>query len=316
VLDKTGVIIVVNKRWLELPHHEALLLDQVAEGVSYLDVCRQAAANGDRSAAEALPGVESVLDGRATGFSLEYRESNHEETWYAMSLAPLQRTDGGAVVSHVDVTERKYAELEAQRARQDLWHVTRLSAVRDIVMDIIDDDRRAGDVIRRLREIMTKANSDPVVTDANALIRDVVMLTGSDTIIRNVALKLDLANETPHVRGDRIELQQVMLNLLVNAMDAVTDRPVSERGIVVRSEHYSHESVLVSVKDSGPGLPPGTEVHIFEPFFTTKPAGMGMGLAIARTIVESYGGHIWATNNKERGATLFVRLPFVRDQAT
>ena len=354
VLDKNGVVIAVNKRWLELPRHEALLLDAVSEGVSYVDVCRQAAARGDRSAAEALPGVESVLGGRVTGFSLEYRHSNHEERWYAMSVVPLQRADGGAVVSHVEVTERKRAEFEAQRARQDLSHFTRvstmgqltaslahqlnqplagilsnaqaarrmldvdhpdLSAVRDTVIDIIDDDRRAGEVIRRMRDMMTKASSDPVITDANALIRDVVMLTRSDTIIRNVALMLDLAPETPHVRGDRIELQQVILNLLVNAMDAVTDQPLSRRAIVVRSEHLGHESVLVSVKDSGPGLRPGTEANIFEPFFTTKPAGMGMGLAIARSIVESYGGRIWAANNGEGGATFFVRLPLARDRA-
>jgi two-component system, LuxR family, sensor kinase FixL len=164
-------------------------------------------------------------------------------------------------------------------------------------------------VIRRMRDMMTKTTTEPVMLDVNALIRDVAVLMTSDTIIRNVPLVLELARDATHVRGDRVELQQVLLNLLVNAMDAVTERPVAERGVIVRSERNGCDSVLVSVKDSGLGLSPGVQSNIFEPFFTTKAAGMGMGLAIARSIVETHGGQIWAENNNYRGATFFVSLP-------
>jgi two-component system sensor kinase FixL len=254
----------------------------------------------------------------------------------------------------VEVTERKRAELEAQRARQDLAHFSRVSTmgeltaslahqlnqpltgilsnaqtarrmlekgapdlaeVREIVLDIIDDDRRAGKVIQHMRGMMTKGTSDPVVTNANALVRDVVTIMSSDTIIRNVPLTLELAPEAPRVRGDRIQLQQVILNLLMNALEAVSDQPVAERAIVVRSAQVDNEAVLVSVRDSGPGLRPGTEGAIFDAFFTTKQAGMGMGLAIARSIVEAHGGRIWATNNGDHGATFFVQLPLANGLA-
>jgi two-component system sensor kinase FixL len=188
-----------------------------------------------------------------------------------------------------------------------------VDVVRDIVVDIITDDRRAGEVIRRMRDMMTKTSSEPVVLDVNALIRDVAVLMTSDTIIRNVPMVLELARDAPHVWGDRVELQQVILNLLVNAMDAVGDRPVPERGVIVRSECNGDQTVVVSVKDSGLGLLPGVEGNIFEPFFTTKTTGMGMGLAIARSIVETHGGHIWAENNPHCGATFFVSLPLARE---
>jgi two-component system sensor kinase FixL len=351
VLDKEGVIVAVNEKWQDFARRNALSFAAADVGTNYLDVCRRAVAEGDRDAAGALAGVESVLAGRAPSFSFEYHRPDHQDDsegrWYAMAVMPLQRPEGGTVVSHVEVTKRKRAELEAQHARQDLAHFTRVSTmgeltaslahqlnqpltgilsnaqaarlildgnapdlaeVREIVHDIIDDDRRAGAVIQYMRDMMTKGSRDLVTTDANALIRDVVTLMASDTIIRNVPLRLELAADAAHVCGDPIELQQVVLNLLVNAIDAVADRPLSERAIVVRSARVVG-AVLVSVRDSGPGLTRGTESKIFDAFFTTKPAGMGMGLAIARSIVESHGGRIWATNNGDRGATFFVQLP-------
>jgi two-component system, LuxR family, sensor kinase FixL len=352
VLDRDGVIIAVNQAWLALAGRGAVSREAVDVGVNYLDVCRRAASAGDDSAAESLAGIEDVLSGRTPGFSLEYCCADRDRRWYAMSVVPLQRPEHGAVVSHVDVTERKRAEIEAERARQELAHFTRVSTmgeltaslahqlnqpltgilsnaqaarrilnatppdvdvVRDIVVDIIADDRRAGEVIRRMRDMMTKTGSEPVLLDVNALIRDVAVLMTSDTIIRNVPMVLELARDAPHVRGDRVELQQVILNLLVNAMDAVGDRPVAERGVIVRSERNGDDTVLLSVKDSGLGLLPGVEGNIFEPFFTTKTTGMGMGLAIARSIVETHGGHIWAENNPHLGATFYVSLPLAHE---
>ena len=148
------------------------------------------------------------------------------------------------------------------------------------------------------------------------MIRDVVRLVSSDAIIRNVSLTLDLGTGSPIVRGDRVQLQQVVLNLLVNGLEAVAECAGDERSVVVRARDTDVQTVHVSVEDAGPGLRPGTEALVFEPFYTTKPAGMGMGLAIARSIVEAHGGLIWAANNATRGAAFHVALPLTGERAS
>ena len=168
-------------------------------------------------------------------------------------------------------------------------------------------------MIQRLRELLRKGEPEFSTLDLHRLIRDVGKLVSSDAIIRNVSLTLDLGPGSPTVRGDRVQLQQVVLNLLINALDAVADCASGERSLVVRTRDTDVQTVHVSVEDTGPGLRSGTEALVFEPFYTTKPTGMGMGLAIARSIVEAHGGLVWASNNPIRGATFHVALPLVGD---
>lgn len=239
------------------------------------------------------------------------------------------------------------SELDAQRSRHELAHFTRVSTmgqltasiahelnqpltgiltnaraglrfldavppdvaeVREILRDIVDDDKRAGEVIRRLRDLLRKEEPQRVVLDLNVLVRDVVRLLGSDAIIRNVTVRLDLAPHAVLVSGDRVELEQVVLNLLLNAMDAMAEVAGGDRTIVVTTENAAPEAHVV-VRDSGPGFRAGCDDLIFEPFFTTKPAGMGMGLAISRSIVEGHGGSIRAVNHPGGGAVVHVTLP-------
>jgi two-component system sensor kinase FixL len=143
----------------------------------------------------------------------------------------------------------------------------------------------------------------------NTLIRDVAKLLASDAVIRNVTLALDLHSEPVVVNGDRVQLQQVILNLLLNAMDAMADGADGDRTITLRTEQTEVDAVHVAVQDAGTGLGPDVEDRIFEPFYTTKSAGMGMGLSIARSIVHAHEGLIWATNNPARGATFHLALP-------
>jgi signal transduction histidine kinase/integral membrane sensor domain MASE1 len=353
VLDRDGVIIAVNDQWLQLTAQEGRQPANVGVGVNYLDVCRNAATSGTGDAVATLNGVDDVLAGRRRSFGLEYAFSSDDSAyWYAMSVVPLLRPEGGAVITHFDVTERKLAELDSQRARQELGHFARVATVgeltaslahqlnqpltgilsnaqaahryldtdapninevRAIVTDIIEDDRRASGVIRRMRDLMTKNGAPPVAIDINALIRDVTLLLTSDSIIRNVSVRFALAPGAPHVRGDRVDLQQVILNLLVNALEAVADRPVPDRLVTVRSE-LNNGHIIVAVTDTGPGLPEGSEARVFEAFYTTKASGMGMGLAIARSIVESHDGRIWAAPGGNSGATFVVQLPVAKEQ--
>ena len=318
-------------------------------GESYVEACRQAISQGVSHASEALGGIESVLAQSRRSFSLEYGCGTPVTTrWFAMSMVPLNHPEGGAVVSHTDVTELKRAELDAQRSRQELAHFTRVSTmgeltaslahelnqplagilsnaqaaqrlldrtppdlaeVRNALTDIVDDDKRAGEVIHRLREFLRKGDAKLVSLDVNVLIQEVTRLLSSDALMRNVTLTLDLDPELPTVTGDRVQLQQTVLNLLLNAMEAMSESARGERPLVVRTARPDARTVRVSVQDAGPGLRAGSEALVFEPFYTTKPAGMGMGLAIAHSIIDAHGGDIWVTNNTTRGATFHFTLP-------
>jgi two-component system, LuxR family, sensor kinase FixL len=180
--------------------------------------------------------------------------------------------------------------------------------VRAILADIVHDDSRAGDVIHRVRELLRKETREFVAFHLAGLIGDVVELLHSDAILHNVRVTLEPTQNLPQVWGDKIELQQVVLNLLINAFDAMQDVPESEREVVVWIEAVSGDTVRVGVRDSGPGLSPDIKDKVFEPFFTTKREGIGMGLSICRSIIEAHGGRLWAENNPEAGATFYFTV--------
>jgi C4-dicarboxylate-specific signal transduction histidine kinase len=180
--------------------------------------------------------------------------------------------------------------------------------VRAILQDIVRDDRRASDVIQRLRQLLRNGELEFAEVNLTAAIREVVDLVSTETKGRNVAVSYDFDGEPILVNGDRVQLQQVILNLLHNAMDAMADEH-NQIGRIVIGVRASRESVIVSVRDSGPGLPPGTEEMVFEPFYTTKARGMGMGLSIVRSIIEAHGGTIRALNAVGRGALIEFQLP-------
>jgi signal transduction histidine kinase len=185
-----------------------------------------------------------------------------------------------------------------------------LDEVRSIVGDIRHDDERASEVIRRLRSLLKKAPFELKNVDLNGLVRETIEFVAAVAVARQVNLRGFVGLTPLPIRGDRIQLQQVIVNLIVNAMDAMTTQPSAERRIFVSTARVD-EFAEVSVSDTGPGIPPAMTKEVFERFFTTKPHGMGMGLAIARTIVEAHNGRIWAENKVEGGATFNVRLPLV-----
>jgi signal transduction histidine kinase len=182
-----------------------------------------------------------------------------------------------------------------------------LAELRGSLDDVISDTRRAAEAIQRAREMLRNGELRQARLDLNDLIGDVTRLLGSDAIIRSVALSVEPARSPVIVFGDRVQLEQVILNLLMNAMDAMAEIPDGPRTVVVRAETFDSKAHVV-VEDAGPGLRGAVE-RLFEPFYTTKASGMGMGLSIARSIVEAHGGTIWATNNRTRGAAFHFTLP-------
>jgi two-component system sensor kinase FixL len=177
------------------------------------------------------------------------------------------------------------------------------------MLDIVDDNQRASDVIWRVRELLARTEWSPRELDANALVQDVAALIASDALLRNVQVQLDLAPGAVLVRGNRVDLEQVLLNVITNAMDAVAENPVPERTVVMQTSCSEDGLVHVTVRDRGVGLPAGVADRIFEPFVTTKADGMGMGLAVARSLVDNHGGSIRAANQPGGGAVVTISIP-------
>lgn len=289
---------------------------------------------------------------RTENFAFEYRmiAASGESVWMH-DIVHCERPNGqpGQLRGFMlDITERKRAEAELRRNREELAHLTRiytmgelatslahelnqpltailsnaqaaqrfLSAnpadvdeVREILQDIVQDNNRAGEVIRRMRALVKKEKLEISSLDLATLIGEIVALVHSDAVLRNARVSLDFTPDLPPVRGDKVELQQVLLNLLLNAFDAMRDAAPEERDVVVRMEADGAGMVEVSVSDRGTGLTSDKLDKIFQPFFTTKKEGLGMGLSISRAIIEAHGGKLWAENNAGRGATFYFTLP-------
>lgn len=178
----------------------------------------------------------------------------------------------------------------------------------EILKDIAHDTTRARDVIRHLRALVKKGEREFKPLEVNETIGEVVGFLHGDIVARNVQVSLQPASDLPAIEGDRIQLQQVVINLLLNAFDAMSGQPVAERRVIVSTEFEPPSRVHVVIRDEGPGIPSDKLDTIFDPFFTTKHEGMGMGLSVTRSIVESHGGRIWAENLSPRGAALHFTL--------
>jgi signal transduction histidine kinase/GAF domain-containing protein len=174
---------------------------------------------------------------------------------------------------------------------------------------IVRDGSRAGDVIGRIRGLIKKASPRKDPLEINNAIREVIELTHSEALKNGVSVRTDLADGLPLIDGDRVQLQQVVLNLILNAVQAVGTVPEGAREVLITTSHAEPSGVLVGVKDSGPGLAPASLERVFEPFYTTKPGGLGMGLSICRSIIEAHGGRLWAEANVPCGAIFYFTGP-------
>jgi signal transduction histidine kinase len=245
-------------------------------------------------------------------------------------------------------TERKLAEAERERLRQlqvDLAHMSRVITVgqlgaslaheikqpigaavtnaeacvrlldrdepdlpeaREAALEMVRDARRAAGIIDRVRSLYQKGSSEPAMVDVNEVIGEMVVMLRSEANRHSVSMRADLAEGLPTVMADRVQLQQALMNLMLNGIEAMND---TSGELSVRSMTTEDGQLVVSVSDCGIGLPVKQVERIFDAFFTTKPHGTGMGLSISRTIIESCGGHLWATPNAERGATFHFTLP-------
>lgn len=250
-----------------------------------------------------------------------------------------------------DITERKANEIQTQQLREELAHVSRtttaghlaaslahelnqpltailsnaqtarillaadppdIKEIRDVLDDIEYDSQRAGGVIQRLRALFKKTGQQRGLLQINDVIRETLDLLRSEFVVNGVSAGVHLEPELPHVLGDRIELQQVVLNLIVNAMDAMSESTPGQRRLHISTCGEQGGTIRISIRDSGPGIQVQPVSQLFEPFFTTKASGMGMGLTISQSILEAHGSSLHAANNADRGATFHFNLPVHR----
>jgi C4-dicarboxylate-specific signal transduction histidine kinase len=184
-----------------------------------------------------------------------------------------------------------------------------LEEVREILADIVAEDKRAGEVIQRLRLFLKKGEVQQQELDLNDVVQEVLKIARTDLMHHRVVVDTGLAPALPKVTGDRVQLQQVILNLLVNACDAMTANDEDDRKLLVTTQADADRGVCVSVMDRGCGIPAERVDKVFEPFYTTKSHGTGLGLSICRTIVAAHAGKLSASNNADRGATFYLSLP-------
>ena len=174
---------------------------------------------------------------------------------------------------------------------------------------VIADGRRAGEIVSRIRALVKKDAPRKDAVDINAIIVEVIALVRYEVQGQRVSVQTALAKDLPPVQGDRIQLQQVLMNLMMNAIEAMSGSDEAPRVLSIASSRAGARAMLIRVADSGPGLNPATRDRLFQAFHTTKPQGMGMGLAISRSIVEAHGGRLWATANEPHGAVFQFTLP-------
>ena len=202
------------------------------------------------------------------------------------------------------------AELFLQREPPDY------AEVRAIVADIFKDNLRAGEVIDRMRVLIKRRNPESNPLPMGEIAKEAVTFVRAAAAVQKIDCELEFPSDLPMVQGDRVHVQQVLLNLMLNAMDAMKDTPPQDRRLLLSARLAESGQVEVAVSDSGPGIPGDKLLRLFEPFFTTKPNGLGLGLGISRTIVETLGGRIWAENRPCGGACFRFTLPTFRNRAT
>jgi C4-dicarboxylate-specific signal transduction histidine kinase len=250
----------------------------------------------------------------------------------------------GAVM---DVSERKRAEEALRQAQADLEQVSRLNTIgeltaslahevnqpiaaavtdastclrwltrdhpdleeaREAASRMVMDATRAAEIIKRIRLLFNKSAPERESIDINEIIREMIVLLRNEATQYSIFFRTDLAEDLARVMGDRVQLQQVVMNLVINAIDAMKDVD-GTRELIIRSQQAEDGQLMVTISDNGIGLPPQQADQIFNAFFTTKPHGTGMGLRISRSIVESHGGRLWAGDNSPRGASFHLTVP-------
>ncbi|MGM0569028.1 MAG: ATP-binding protein [Elusimicrobiota bacterium] len=303
---------------------------------------------GDEMDSALLDKIKQTIQKKksVTGLLLEFQK-NGSKHWNLLRITPVKGAGDGVthyIGIQTDITPIKEKEEEIVRQRESLLHVTRVGKlaefvsslaheinqpltsilsyaqasrrmlagkepeIDEILSHIISDNQRAAQVIRRMRSLLKKSEPEMKPLDINEVVIETTELISTDASVRKVSLDLALERTLPPVKGDRIQLQQVLLNLISNSFDAL-EKTKSERKILLRTSLKGPGAIIVEVKDTGCGIPEDNMPKLAKRFFTSKADGLGMGLSISRSIVQEHGGNLEIENNKDRGVTVSFTLP-------
>jgi C4-dicarboxylate-specific signal transduction histidine kinase len=297
-----------------LPRFIAFSLSLLIVGL--LTAAQRSATESLRRAHDHLKGVVKELQRTNEALRTESSERKRAEEKLQQSQADLARvsrvTTMGELTASLAHEVNQPIAAAVTNANTCLRWLTRdspdLEEARAAAMRIVKDGTRAAEIITRVRLLFQKGAPQHELVDLNEVIREMILLLRSETVRYNISLGADLASGLPQVLADRVQLQQVMMNLMLNSIDAMKNVDGS-RELIITSRRSDNEHLLLSVSDTGVGLPPDQTDQIFNAFFTTKSHGTGLGLSISRSIVESHGGRLWFADNPPRGASFFLALP-------
>jgi PAS domain S-box-containing protein len=340
MVDAAGTVLSVNPFGAE---QLGYTVDELV-GQSVLEVFYKA----DRGAAQRNVAICLEQFGRTMSWELRKIRKNGTVLWVRETAKAMRRanSDPVALIVCEDITERKRAQEALHKTQAELAHVTRVTTLgemtasiaheinqplaavvnnasaslrwlaannleeaRQSVQLIIADGHRAAEIINRIRALAKKAPPQKEWMNINETIAEIIALAHSEIQRNRVSLQTQLSSDVAPILGDRIQLQQVILNLIMNAIEAMSGVGENARKLLISSEKDASQGVVVAVRDSGPGLDPESLGHLFNAFYSTKPQGMGMGLAISRSIIEAHGGRLWATTNESGGAVFQFTLP-------
>jgi len=347
ITDRRGVIVETNRAWAASDADSLVPGRRVSTGTNIIDAFDTAAPNRP-SIAKAATSMLAVLSGRAKTFETEYSVGG-EERWYALRVFRLQAPEGGLVVVLHDITDRRHAERERSLHRAELGRTARaavlgqlsgaiahelnqpltailanaqagldagghglpLDQLLEILKDIEHDTKRAGEVIKRVRRLLRMDQSDFSPLDLNRVVEDVLLLSRSDFLLRGVVMTKTLDPTLPAVYGDSIQLQQLVLNLVLNACEAMRTLERKDQKLHVTTIGRSNGRSRLIISDSGPGFDLSEREKVLQPFYTTKEKGLGLGLTISRSIVQAHGGRLWLGNEEKGGARVTIDFPAV-----
>jgi nitrogen-specific signal transduction histidine kinase/ABC-type uncharacterized transport system substrate-binding protein len=290
-----------------------------------------------------------IDEGSRKVFRLEYRcDSPTEKRWFNMSIFPFSGHKGGVIVAHSDITDRKLAEEKARKRSEELIHMGRITSlgefsasiahelnqpltgilsnaqaceillkqrdgnpaeIEKILTDIVADSKRSGDILRNLRDLFRKQKTEFEPLNVNKTIQETLLILHSEFVIQGLNIHQDLTDTLPAVMGNKVQLQQVLINLFRNANQAMQHTDKKNNSISVITSGGNDSEVQVQVEDTGPGIDPEKLESIFDSLSTLKPDGLGMGLSISRSILQTHGGRIWAENKPSGGARICFTLP-------